>query len=329
MTVITTVHNSEAFIERCIQSVLGQTYSNWEQIIVDDGSTDRTAELVDSYEDPRIRFIPLPHRGIAALAESYNAALATARGQLIAVLEGDDFWPSDKLARQVPAFHDPMVQLSWGDAIVTNAEGRPTHRWPRAGAGREVSLETLFHELTCANMLTPTVTVMARRSALEAVGGFQQPPGVLFVDLPTWLKIAAHVSGKALRLNVLLGYYRVHAAQMSTTHFHSYQTALPTVVSAVLKECTASDLARLGWNGQAQQRSLASAELFAGVALLKRKKWRDARRALRASFAYLESPRTIMRVLLGLASTFVALDLVAFADRGRRTLAAFALRLDR
>src|SRR5688500_377534 len=94
VTIVTPAYNQKRYIAECVESVLAQTYPHWEQIVVDDGSTDGTPEIVESYRDPRIRCIRLPHRGLAALGESYNTALAAARGELVAILEGDDLWPA-------------------------------------------------------------------------------------------------------------------------------------------------------------------------------------------------------------------------------------------
>ncbi|HJP59153.1 MAG TPA: glycosyltransferase family 2 protein [Gemmatimonadaceae bacterium] len=330
ISVITPVHNSERFVGDCIDSVLAQSYDEWEQIIVDDGSTDRTAEAVAGFNDPRIKYIRLPHRGISALAETYNVALSAARGSLVAVLEGDDFWPQDKLALQVPTFDDSEVQISWGDAIIADSNGRPVRAWPRSAArATEVGLDVLFKELTCANILTPTVTVMVRRSALDAVGGFQQPAGALFVDLPTWLKIAIHVSGKARRIRKLLGYYRVHSEQISSLNYDAYQTAQARIVAATIGECSRDALLRVGWDDVARRRSHVRSELATGVALLKRGRLREARRALLPALAHPDSARTFTRAALGVLSTLVSVDLVGVADAARRLSSALALKLSR
>src|SRR6267378_4285585 len=89
VSIITATFNHEPFIASCIESVLGQSYSNWEQIIIDDGSTDKTADVIRGYSDRRIRFIHQANHGIEALALTYNHALSQAKGEIIAILEGD------------------------------------------------------------------------------------------------------------------------------------------------------------------------------------------------------------------------------------------------
>jgi len=123
VSVITTTYNHENFIGACIQSVLSQIYQDWEQIILDDGSTDGTARIVESYHDPRIRYFKQENLGIEALAHTYNNALRLCRAPVIAILEGDDVWPSDKLSRQLPAFTNSGTVLAFGEVQDIDAEG--------------------------------------------------------------------------------------------------------------------------------------------------------------------------------------------------------------
>ena len=111
VSIITPTYNHEKFIGACLDSVRAQTDPDWEMIVVDDGSTDRTGDLVAAAAaaDPRIRHVRQPNKGLARLGETYNEALRLARGDLVAILEGDDFWPPHRLAVQRPAFDDPAV----------------------------------------------------------------------------------------------------------------------------------------------------------------------------------------------------------------------------
>ncbi len=114
VSIITPSYNHEKFIGACIESAIQQTYENWEQIIIDDGSTDQTAEVILSYADPRIRYVHQENRGIEALPHTYNRALEFCNGELIAILEGDDAWPPEKLSSLVKAFDDKDVVLAYG-----------------------------------------------------------------------------------------------------------------------------------------------------------------------------------------------------------------------
>jgi glycosyltransferase involved in cell wall biosynthesis len=131
VSIITPTYNHEKFIRACIESVLRQTYQNWEQIIIDDGSTDATAQIVREYCDDRIRYYYQENAGIEALAHTYNGALSLARGELVAILEGDDFWPGDKLSRMVPAFENSSVVLAYGEMREADIDGEPAKRMSR------------------------------------------------------------------------------------------------------------------------------------------------------------------------------------------------------
>src|SRR6267378_3541577 len=124
VSIITPTHNHEQFIGACIESVFRQTYSNWEQLVIDDGSTDTTPNIVSGFRDPRIRLERQANQGPFELANTYNRALSLAKGELIAILEGDDFWPRNKLATLVPAFLDSDVVLAYGEAVDVDARGQ-------------------------------------------------------------------------------------------------------------------------------------------------------------------------------------------------------------
>ena len=100
ITVITPAHNVEAFVGETIESVLAQTATDFEMIIVDDGSRDRTVEVVDRFakRDGRIVLIQTANRGVSS---ARNTAMSRARGQYFALLDADDIWHPTLLAEQL------------------------------------------------------------------------------------------------------------------------------------------------------------------------------------------------------------------------------------
>src|SRR5438067_8321397 len=99
VSVITPVYRGERFVAATIQSVLAQTYRDWELVIVDDGSPDDSAGIIDGYlPHPQIRFIRQANAGVAA---ARNTGIANARGEFVALLDQDDLWLPDKLERQL------------------------------------------------------------------------------------------------------------------------------------------------------------------------------------------------------------------------------------
>ncbi len=128
VSVITPTYDHAPFLGQCIESVLGQTFPSWEQIIVDDGSRDGTSDVARRYGDPRIRYVRQDNVGLARLPETYNRALSMCRAPLVAILEGDDYWPPDKLQALEPAFEDPGVVLAYG---ITEVVGQGRAGFPR------------------------------------------------------------------------------------------------------------------------------------------------------------------------------------------------------
>src|SRR5437868_2907435 len=104
-----TVYNSEEYLREAIESILGQTFTDFEFIIIDDGSTDRSADIVNSYSDTRIRF--LSNSSNLGLVASLNEGIERARGEYIARMDCDDVSLPERLAKQV-TFMDSRPELA-------------------------------------------------------------------------------------------------------------------------------------------------------------------------------------------------------------------------
>lgn len=113
VSVITAAYNAEAFIAETIASVQAQTLADWEMLVADDASGDRTAAIVESFaeQDPRVRLISLDSNG--GVARARNAALAEARGRYIAFLDSDDLWLPQKLERQLAFMAERDAAVSY------------------------------------------------------------------------------------------------------------------------------------------------------------------------------------------------------------------------
>lgn len=287
VSVLTPTYNHELYIRQCIQSVLAQTDGRWEQIVLDDGSTDATGTIVSQFRDERVRYVRQEHRGIEHLGETYNKGLAMARGELIAILEGDDFWPADKLERQIPAFADPGLVLSWGQGIQVDAAGAVLRVWPRpplpgspeaGGPDRGVVVRRLL-----AYNFLPACTVMCRRDALTTIGGFWQPPGVPVVDYPTWLLLTR--LGHIVPAKGILGYWRRHPSQV-TKVMEREMLAIPRFkwASWTVAGLSPAEQAELGLTSReaaeldaARRAGIARTDFAAGRAALREHRRDDAR----------------------------------------------------
>ena len=216
VTAIMPTYNHAAFIGQAIESVLAQTFEAWELVVVDDGSADGTPDLARRYRDDRIRVVARDHGGLHRLGEAYRAALEASTAPLVAILEGDDTWPADKLTRQVPDFEDRCVVFSYGVGWLIDElgcrYGLVEPPFPETNRTNEPLGSILPCLLSNNAILSPTV--LLRRSALQSIGGFWQPDGVPYLDHPTWLLLAGE--GTFAYHSAPVGSWRRHPGQWTT-----------------------------------------------------------------------------------------------------------------
>ena len=183
VSIITPTYNRAGFVGSAIEHILAQSFQDWELIVVDDGSTDATPEVVEAYRrrDPRIRSVRQANAGLPA---ARNAGLRVARGEYVAFLDDDDRFLPEKLERQLPLLRQrPELGFVYGP-VWMQYEGETCVR-------KQVpeQLEDKYANLFERN-LAQVCSVLARRSAIEAVGGFnERQPRCADYDL--WLRLAA------------------------------------------------------------------------------------------------------------------------------------------
>jgi glycosyltransferase involved in cell wall biosynthesis len=207
VSVILPVYNAEGFVEQTIQSALHQTYRNLEIIVVDDGSTDRTHAVLQSYTaDPRVRIIRQPNSGVA---RARNRGLVEARGEFVAPLDSDDLWDPSKIERQVrrirEAGDDTGLVYCWWVWIDGRGEVLDSSpHWKIEGDALEMLLQVNF----TGNASVP----LYRRHCLEEAGGYdeslEQQGGRGCEDWDVALKVAARFR-VAVVAEWLIGYRRL------------------------------------------------------------------------------------------------------------------------
>ncbi len=213
VSVIIPAYNAGRFIRETVESALNQTYPHLEVIVVDDGSPQPVAQVVEA--DPaRVRYIRKPNGGPAS---ARNAGLRRSRGELVAFLDADDVWEPDKLAAQVAALEAyPTAGLAYAAVRKIDAEGRPLPPGPpaRRPSGR------IFPELFMRNII-PTSTVVVRRSCLEQAGLFDEAPELISVeDYDLWLRVAERF--EVVAVDRPLARYRINDAGISRPTARSY-----------------------------------------------------------------------------------------------------------
>jgi glycosyltransferase involved in cell wall biosynthesis len=199
VSIISPTYNHEQYIAAAIESVIGQTFADWEMLIINDGSTDRTLQIAMEYaeKDDRIKVFDQENVGIFKLSETYNFALAKASGEYIALLECDDLWEKDKLSIQVNYLdNNPDCIMSWGKAAVVEADGNSVIYYSPDLSAREFypfydnnPAGSVLNALYINNCI-PALTILIRKTALQRIDGFQQPFHLPLVDYPTWIQLA-------------------------------------------------------------------------------------------------------------------------------------------
>jgi len=200
------VYNGEQFLAQAIDSILNQTFTDFELIVINDGSTDGTDEVLTSYHDSRLRIYTQDNQGIP---RSRNRALSLSRGDYIAVMDADDISLPDRLERQVDFLntHLEIGVLGTACRFVDKLNRRVwNHRPP-------LSDEEIRRHLIRGSPFIHTSVTM-RKSVLEAVGGYNEDyPYIL--DYELFVRLAQVT--RLANLPGVLVVYRYHWGTVSTT----------------------------------------------------------------------------------------------------------------
>lgn len=189
ISVVIPLYNKAGQVAQTLRSVLGQTFGRFEVVIVDDGSTDGSADEARSVHDERIRLVSQQNAGVSA---ARNRGVAEARYDLIAFLDADDEWKPDYLETQYNLYCKyPECSIFACNYEFRNADGRvtPTILRKLPFEGEDGILSNYFEVASCSHPPLWTSAVMVRKQALQAVGGF--PLGIRSgEDLLTWARLA-------------------------------------------------------------------------------------------------------------------------------------------
>jgi len=220
VSVVMPVHNAEKYLERAIKSILGQTYQTFEFIIIDDGSTDSSGEIIAEFErlDSRIHVIRFPTN--QGLVSALNYGLEIAQGDYIARMDADDISLPDRFSKQVEFMgsHPEIGLLGCGMRYMQED-----------GTLRNIPLVIRSDLLIRWYILFENPffhpTVMLRRSVIEKFVLCYNPSALHVEDYELWCRMLLHTKGENLA-DVLL-YYRLHPSSVSERHteFQNEQSA--------------------------------------------------------------------------------------------------------
>ena len=182
VSIVMSVYNGEHYLREAVESILNQSFRDFEFIIINDGSTDRTPEILHSFDDDRIVLVENPHR--LGLAQSLNKGLRIARGQYIARMDADDISYPMRLALEVQFLdaHPGIALIGTAYASENQTTGKIRVRRP-PGTGLKI------RELLCENTKFCHGSVMARRECLLSIGGYR-PEFPVSQDYDLFVRVA-------------------------------------------------------------------------------------------------------------------------------------------
>lgn len=204
VSVIMIFLNAEKFIQEAIESVLNQTYLNWELILVDDGSTDASTDIARQYARQyldKIRYVQHPNHQNRGMSASRNLGIRLSTGEYIAFLDADDIYLPEKLEKEVALFDaQPAAAMIYGTtqywySWTREPADQQLDSLRRLGVGTDKLYKApeLMRRFLKNTARTPaTCSVLIRRAAVEAIGGFEESFSGMFEDQVFFYKLCLH-----------------------------------------------------------------------------------------------------------------------------------------
>ncbi len=208
VSIIVPAYNANRFISDTIKSVINQSYTNWELIIVNDGSTDDTEKTIAPYlNDKRIKYISKQNSGVS---DTRNKGSHLANGKFIAFLDADDIWKEHNLARKIESLNNLNCDAVYSKCELIDENSIPINK-ELTGSG-EPSLDDIL--LLKGNYITAPSGIIIKKIILESVGEFDINLSNN-ADQDLWIRILAN----GFKINLIpepLWKYRVHSKNMSS-----------------------------------------------------------------------------------------------------------------
>ena len=225
ISVVIPAYNAEQFLDETLESVLSQTYENWECIIVNDGSTDNTESIAKKWCEKDARFCYF-YKENSGVSDTRNLGIKEARGEYIAFLDADDILTPDSLEVRINVLIEQNVDL-----VATKLQ-HFTDKLPKVSKNN-ARQDVLYYakegltQLMAFNKVTPS-TVLCKKSVMDEVGGFTWHKKA--EDLHCWLKVL-FAGYKIYRLGEYYAYRRMHNNSWSSMDINCSKEVLELIVS--------------------------------------------------------------------------------------------------
>ena len=207
VSIIINCYNGEKYLKDAIESVIAQTYKNWEIIFWDNQSKDNSAKIFNSYKDHRLKYYCAPtHSEI--LYKAKNDALKKANGDYIAFLDTDDWWTPEKLQKQIPLFDDPEVGLVYGNVWIFYQKKNKKKIYKKGILPTGKILNKLLN-----NYVISSPTYIVRKFSIESLDYSFNDNFHIIGDFDISIRIAAR--WKISCIQSPIAYYRKHGENLS------------------------------------------------------------------------------------------------------------------
>jgi Glycosyl transferase family 2 len=209
ITVLLTVYNGKQYIGEAVESILSQTYADFEFLVIDDGSDDNSADIVASFSDPRIVLVRLDHGG---LVTALNSGLSRAKGEFIARMDADDRARPNRLAVQHAFLKaNTDIDIVCSDIATITVNGRFSGKQTQSLLNNDLLRQGLLYQRTIKPVVHPTI--MMRQEVAAKLGGYRQFE--TSQDHDFWLRAVDRFQIR--RINEVLLDYRIYDGGMSRT----------------------------------------------------------------------------------------------------------------
>ena len=222
VSVVIPTYNHAHFLPDTLSTLIGQSYTNWQAIVVNNYSTDATEQVVAGFNDSRIRLINFSNKGV--IAASRNRGIELASGEYVAFLDSDDLWSPDKLKCCLNILE--TQELDWvchGEKWFGDGIDRPKDVF--YGPEKNATFDSLLYRGNCIS----TSAVVVKRSLLLQVGGFSEAEEfVTAEDYHLWLRLVLN-EAKLGFIKEILGAYRIHDSGQSRAALRNMQATTAVV----------------------------------------------------------------------------------------------------
>jgi len=239
ISIVLPTFNRAHVLDRAIDSVIKQTYTQWELVIIDNYSNDQTDDLIKSYQNPKIRIIKINNSGI--IAKSRNLGIKKSRGEVIAFLDSDDWWAEKKLEYSLKYLFEYNADIVYHDLYEVKSEIFSLFHKKRK---TKRLLTPVFEDLIKNGNTICNSSVVVRKKLLEKIGFIsEEPTKKTWEDYDTWIRLSK-VTDEFMRIPKTLGYYWIGTGTLSS---HTQTIRNIAMIKSYLKSSYAINNVDCNW----------------------------------------------------------------------------------